>query len=296
MLSSIVEKLAEELAAVGIAPDPLCEKLVGARIADRGEQEYQKLLEPIATNHVWLEIAEHHLGVGASLTDFLVSGIGLDTERRAEVASLGGLAHLIYAIFDSLLDRDGCAPALFGAKPPASSNPYLEPKQTFVIQLVEAYFERLDHSGLGTERARLLLEKAIRRLYQAEMDSAVPPASCRQVWWRKNALPIAVMGLPAWVGADSGRYIGLTEHVQWLVRVGEFFGWLDDFSDYEQDCASGDINRLTLEPAIPMDDLVKRVGQKGRRILEFWDARNRDSPARDTFKVLVWTWLTNQEA
>lgn len=295
MLSPVARVLAADLATAGFAPDSLCAKLVAARIADRGREEYRKLPESITASGVWRQTSVHHLGVGASLTDFLVSGIGLDRERRAEVATLGGTAHLIYAVFDSLLDNDGCVPDLFSETPAASLIPGMEAKHQFVKQLVEIYFKRLGPSVDGPEHFRSLLEKAIRRLYQAELQSVSPPASFRQVWWRKNALPIAVMGMPAWLPPVSRRYIGFTEHVQWLVRVGEFFGWLDDFADYDRDETSGHLNRLRLERVISVESLAKRVGDKARRIMYLWDSRNRDSPARDTYRVLVWTWLTNLE-
>lgn len=296
MLSPVARLLAAELAAAGLAPDSLTAKLVGARIVDRGEEEYRKLPESITAIGGWRRISMHHLGVGASLTDFLVSGVGMNPERRAEVASLGGIAHLIYALFDHLLDVEGCVPNLFSTSPATPPAQAVESKHLLVNQLVETYFKRLGPAATGMERVRVLLEKAIRRLHRAELQSARSPASFRQVWWRKNALPLAVMGMPAWLREASRRYIGFTEHVQWLVRVGEFFGWLDDFSDYQRDLASGHLNRLTLEHTVSVEALARRVGSKARRILFLWDSRNCDSPARDTFRVLVWTWLTNQES
>lgn len=295
MLSPVARLLAVELEAAGFKPDSLCAKMVGARIAFRGEEEYRNLPESITAAGAFRRTSEHHLGIGASLTDFLVSGLGLGVEQRAEVATLGGIAHLIYAVFDELLDHDGCVPDLFSKSPVASLAAGLGSKHQFVNQLVETYFERLGPVADGTGHVRSLLEKAIRRLHQAELESAASPASVRQVWWRKNALPIAVMGMPAWLHRISERYISFTEHVQWLVRVGEFFGWLDDFSDYERDQASGHLNRLRLERTTSIEALAQRVGDKGRRVLFLWDSQNRDSPARDTFRVLVWTWLTNQE-
>lgn len=295
MPSLVARLLAVELAATGFAPSPLCAKLVGARIADRGQEEYRKLPDSIRAASEWRKTSEHHLGVGASLTDFLMCGTGLDTTHRSKVATLGGIAHLIYAIFDHLLDTGSCVPDPFPKTSADSQIQGAEVKHHFVNQLVESYYERLGPTAAGTEHVRSLLEKAIRRLHRAELQSAGSPASPRQVWWRKNALPIAVMGMPAWLPSFSRRYIGFTEYIQWLVRVGDFFGWLDDFSDYERDHASGHLNRLTFEPTISMEALAKRVADKGRRVLCVWDSRNRDSPARDTFRVLVWTWLTTQE-
>jgi hypothetical protein len=296
MLDAIALSLAADLAASGFAPDPLSVKLVGARIADRGAFEFECLPSTITPPKPLRSLCAHHLGMGASLTEFLIGGVSPDRDFIAAAASLGGIAHTIFAVFDALLDVSHCVPQLFGGDSVLASDPEIRSRQQLVIELVNLYFLRLSLFPPDSLRVRALLDRAIRRLYDAELHSAMPAEVCWKTWWRKNALPIIVMGLPAWLSIRPEGKIGFPQHLQWLGRVGEFLGWLDDFADYEQDCALGNANRLRLQDAISMEACARRVAAKGRRVLSFWDSHNSVSPARDTFRVIVWTWLAAPES
>ena len=293
---SIARILATELARRGFRPEPLTVKLVGARMADRGADEFDSLAQSVADIARFDNFCVHHLGAGASLTEFLVSGMGLAKEHLLEVASLGGIAHAIYAAFDGLLDSVGIAPELFGGAPCAGHDSAMPAQQRLVTWLVEFYFERLRSLSPKSPRMEAFIERAIHRLYEAELQSARGAALKWRTWWRKNALPIIVMALPGWLLTCNQSKMRFSEHLLWLGRVGEFFGWIDDFADYEHDYACGHANWLRHVTGLPVEAVARRVAAKGQRVIHFWDRRNQAGPARDTFLVIVWMWLNNRQA
>jgi hypothetical protein len=282
--------------SVGLKPDPLCVKLVSARMADRGREELERLPSGIASLPKLQNACAYHLGVGASFTEFLLGGVPLKREFKSEIASLGAIAHTIFALFDALLDSSQGVPVLFGDNPQIASDPDVRAKQELVIKLVDRYFKTVNVLSSGAPRVRSLLESAIRRLYEAELQSAVAQPIRPTTWWRKNALPIVVMGLPAWLSNCQGGKMTLPANLLWLGRVGEFLGWLDDFADYETDRASGQANRLLLDRETSIEERARKVAHKGRGVLLAWDARNNVSPLRDTFTVIVWTWMADPKS
>jgi len=308
MLEDVRALLQDRLEAAGFRPDPQTLKLVAFRISDTGQTELRSLFLLLRPPRTERAFCAYHLGTGAALTRFLVAGLGLSRTKTAEIATLGAIAQLIFALFDRTLDTGGHALALMPTPSAKAGGEDAAPEQRLLNRLLTLYYARLDAlAPPAAHPVRALLEQAIRRLYEAELRSAPPPDAAnpnptsllpkclKRAWWRKNTLPVIVMGLPAWILVSGGRNIKFIEHLQWLARVGEFFGWLDDFCDYEEDSRSGHINRLRLEDAVPITALACRAGDRGRRVLSLWDARNTDSPSRDTFRVLSWTWLTKPE-
>ncbi len=287
------QRLSAELAAADFAPSPLLVKLVGSRIADRGASELDRVGLSGLQDEDLRRICIHHLGVGACFTEFLISSLKLPRDFRAKAASLGGLAHTIYAAFDSLLDFSQTVPDVFGDYRPLISDSEVSDKQTLVVTLVQRYFRALNALSSEGDKVRTLLDDAIRKLYDAELESAIKVDIRRRTWWRKNALPIVVMGLPGWFSPLKGSNISFSEQLFWLGRVGEFLGWVDDFSDYERDCASGQPNRLRNSSEDSIERLARQVAAKGRRVLAAWDLRNALSAPRDVFTVIVWGWLAN---
>jgi hypothetical protein len=291
MPHAVAEFLAAELAQIGLEPEPLLTKLVASRIADRGDSEFESLAVRFRDVGALRSKCRYHLGIGASLTEFLIGGLSSKQEFQLQVASLGGIAHTIYALFDSLLDVSGCVPELFTSRPEWSADPKIRTQQEFVTDLVRFYFQKLDGLSFEGSPVRAFIERAIHKLYAAELQSAVPGEIERKAWWRKNALPIIVMALPAWFSAQEGSNMRFTEHLMWLGRVGEFLGWLDDFSDSEKDQAAGQANRLNALGRSFIQVLARKVAIKGQRVLQFWDSRNSDIALRNTFTVIVWTSL-----
>jgi len=292
MPNAVAKTVAAELAGMGFMPHPLCGKLVGSRMANRGEQEFRCLCKESSSVGPFRTVCAQYMGTGASLTEFLISGLNLDREVKSEIATLGGIANTIVSVFDKLLDSSGCVPVLFSDNPQFSADPEICAKQRLVVDLVELYYGRLRLFSSTAPRVRTLLDRAIRRLYQAELRTAVPNAMPWSAWWRKDALLTIIMGLPAWLQMRDNDQLEFAKHLMWLGRVGEFFGWLDDASDYEIDSATGSANWLHLRHESSVHDCARRIAAKGQRVLKFWDSRNGDSPERDTFTVISWMWLT----
>ena len=291
MAEAVAELLATELDKLGFAPELLLTKLVGSRVGRRGEDEFQFLSARFQDVGTLRAVFTHHLGIGASLTEFLIAGLSLPPEIRAQVALLGGIAHTIYALFDSLLDGSGCVPELFGAQKRIAAGCDTH-KQELLLRLVELYFERLHSLPAQATGVRALIERTIQKLYEAELKSSTPGQITRSVWWRKNVLPIVVMALPAWLSAADQSNMRFTEHLIWLGRVGDFLGWLDDFSDYEKDHASGQANRLRGYEQTQFAKLARQTAIRGQLVLRLWDSRNTNPAARNTFTVMAWTSLT----
>lgn len=291
MPGALAQRLATELATAGFKPDPLLIKLVGGRIAERGKHEFERLGPAVTEAGSWRTVCAHHLGIGASFTDFLTSGLALEREIRSEISSLGGIAHTIFAVFDFLLDVSGSAPELFSDHVQLAADPDVRSRQKLVIDLVHLYFRKAKALSSSAPHVYELLERGIHKLHAAELLTSKQHEIEYSTWWRKNALPIILMGLPAWLSVPGKSKISFTDHMLWLGRVGEFLGWLDDISDYERDCALGHANRLRLNGAFSIERFVRRVTAKGQRVLNLWDSRNGVSPARDTFRVIVWMWL-----
>ena len=83
----------------------------------------------------------------------------------------------------------------------------------------------------------------------------------------------------------------------WLGRVGEFFGWLDDCVDYEDDLAGGHANRIhVLLRMASTAQVARHIAWQGRRILFEWDSWNDSSSVRDVLAVIVWAWIENKPA
>jgi hypothetical protein len=280
--------------------------LVRSRIAARGEAELTRLSGAIPVTGFRLFLIRH-LGTGACLTEFLIAGTGADRVHASHVASLGGIANAIIAAFDHLVDTGKPADLLrlaqrlpFNPRPRELHLPVSTPEdnpddlESLTYSLITLYFQRLRALKVTNPGILKLTERAIERMYRAEMRTATGSALVsRSVWWRKNTLPIAVMGLPAWLASGGGPF-KFGDHLRWLCRAGEFLGWIDDCADYEEDRDLGQANRIvTLAPNQSLESIARGIARLGQRVMTIWDDRNPISPARDTFDVIVWTWINN---
>jgi hypothetical protein len=201
---------------------------------------------------------------------------------------------VIIAAFDSLLDEGGLPP-LFLDDLSVDCPPNSDLKTQFVSAFIREYFRILGAFSKRRGPVHILLEDTIRRMYKAEMDSNAQAIISRRNWWRKNVLPVIVMGTPVWLAGPAYTSASFRQHLLWLSRVGEFLGWVDDFADYSIDRISGHANRLCSVPGNEVNIAASRVARLGRRVLAEWDARNQPSPSRDAFVVMVSTWSRDQD-
>ena len=294
MREHLVPMLAGELIAAGVTVDPAAKNLLAGRILTRGERDFEQMQREIGIDLTrFKRPCIRSLGTGAALTEFAIARVPLTDEERVTVTALGGLAILMVSAFDAALDGGAQVPNLFprdGKSPRRGTRP-----NSWIRNLVDLYFKRL--AALPQTRPQLvrMVEKAIRRMYEAELQSVSHHAVGRRVWWRKNVLPFTVLGIPAWMAASSFATADFHRHVVWLCRLGEFFGWVDDCVDYAEDLATAQANRIDIRlQSMPQSRLVRNIASQASRILSQWDALNPTSLARGYFAVILWSWIEHK--
>ena len=285
--------LADEFAAMGITIDPDVRARLTAGFLARGNREFERLRQEIG-----IDIARFKkpciksLGVGAALTEMAVSGVPLTAEGLSEITALGGLAILMVSAFDSALDAGVQIPALFPLDGDVKCADCAQRKPSLIRSAVNLYFKRLAALPQTRPQVRRVVEKSIERMYAAELDSVAGPKISRQSWYRKNALPIAILGIPAWMVSDTCLDGHFRRHLAWLCRLGEFFGWVDDCVDYDEDLANAHANRIDFRlQSMSQSHLAHTIAGQAKRILSQWDVVDPASPARDYFAVIVWSWI-----
>ncbi len=288
--------LAGELMTAGVSVDPGVRIQRTSRIWALGQREFARLREEIG-----VDLTAHEqpcirsLGVGAALTEFAISGIPLTRRERFAVMALGGLAILMVSAVDSALDRGLQLPCLFPLDLKAASSGRVQSELSFIRSAVNLYFRRLAALPRARTQFRRIVETAIERMYAAELESVSCPNISRRAWWRKNVLPIAILGIPAWIVAERCSPADFRRHLAWLCRLGEFFGWLDDFVNYSEDQANSHANRIdTRLQFMSQSQLVRAIAGQAKRVLAQWDAVNPAGPARDYFAVVVWGWIEHK--
>jgi hypothetical protein len=285
--------LAKQLVARGITLDPAVKKRLTDRLWARGNREFDRLQDEIGSDISCFKApCILSLGVGAGLTEFAVSGVSLTSEGLAALTTLGGLVILIVSAFDSALDQGIQLPALFPLNRRTEYADSGQQEALFIRGAVQLYYKRLASLPQTRPQIRQMVEKAIERMYAAELESVADREISRRAWWRKNTLPIAILGIPAWMIADECTGDGFRRHLAWLCRLGEFFGWLDDCVDYDEDLVNAHANRINLRlRSMSPSRLVQNIAWQAERVLSHWDAVNHAASARDYFAVVIWGWI-----
>lgn len=288
--------LAGELTAAGITIDPAVRARRTARIRARGEREFERLREEIGIDITpYKQPCIRSLGVGAALTEFAISGVPLAHKGRLAVIALGGVAVLMVSAVDSALDRGVPLPCLLPPDGESEGARSSQPIPSLIRAALNVYFRRLAALPQASPQLCGMVKKAIDRMYAAELETVFCPSVGRRAWWRKNVLPIAILGIPAWMAAGPSAADQFRRHLAWLCRLGEFFGWLDDCVDYGHDLANAHANRIdTRLQSRSQAQLVRDIAGQAKRILTQWDAVNPLVPARDYFAVIVWGWIEHR--
>lgn len=285
--------LADEFTAIGVNLDSELRTRFNTQVWVRGNREFEQLQREIGIDITRFENpCIQSLGIGAVLTEMVVSGVPLSSEALSAVTSLGGLAILMVSAFDSALDAGLRIPPLFPLDGDIDCAPSTARKPSLIRSAVNLYFRRLAALPQARQHVRRIVEKTIDRMYAAELESVAGAKISRQSWWRKNVLPVAILGLPAWMVADACPGTHFRRHLAWLCRLGEFFGWLDDCVDYDEDLANAHANRIDFRlQAMSQSRLVQTIARQAKRILSQWDVVNLEFPAREYFAVIVWGWI-----
>ncbi len=294
----MIELLRKELTDAGIVADAERRRVITGAITNRGWAEFDQLCGDVGLP---MECVERSvvasLGMGAAVTEFATAGIGLAPEFAGRVAALGALSNVIVSAFDAIVDAGGAPPQidLGGTVQPEGRHGNL--KRRILARLVELYYRRLNALPQENVEVRSLIDRSIRRMYAAELQSAGRKSGGRSVWWRKNVLPFVVTAAPGWLTIPRWTPERFLQHLRWLCRLGEFLGWVDDCVDLSRDESLGQSNRVGWYLASGSEaGLARRVAAQGHRILREWDAANGPSPVRDTFAVIVWSWIDSGAA
>jgi len=92
---------------------------------------------------------------------------------------------------------------------------------------------------------------------------------------KKTALPLVVLGLPAWLASPVCSPDCYARHRRWLYRIGKFIRWIDDAADLSSDESAGAPNlvRRALARAASAGTgamLARMIARRGRCLLEEW--------------------------
>lgn len=258
------------------------------------------------------------LGFGNALTGFAVAPLNLSSLQREAVSHLGALANFIVSTFDHLVDLGNSSRLLLprqmlelasrskfrssmiavGFVSPAASR--------MMNKLVMDYFRGLEQLTYASKHASIhkRVRQTVLQMYDVEnktLKQEKNPVSERTLR-RKAALPFVVMGLAAWLEMEEICPQRYWRHLRWLYRLGDFFGWIDDIADWNEDLATGHPNRLLYMQTRSKDGFEKNtnlahlIAQKGERIVHEWE-RQVNNPhmlplvVREGFYSCLVSWL-----
>ena len=227
------------------------------------------------------QMASLQLGAGAVLTEFFTSPVTLGAADREAAAHSGTLANLLVGVYDDLIDAEeipGADPLSRSLLDAVSGKSGVgETGDTPLAPLVSAYFGQIASLPGAASRPEVArtLRRTILKMYDAECQTVGgADADGRMAGWRrKSALPFVVMGLPAWLMTPNFCGRNYRRHLRWLCRCGEFWGWIDDAIDLEQDSATGHPNRVhaALQTGLQSPEvLAAAIAQRGQTILAEW--------------------------
>ena len=108
-------------------------------------------------------------------------------------------------------------------------------------------------------------------------------------------------GLLAWLEMPEVCLRCYWRHLRWIYRLGEFFGWIDDAVDFEEDFKTSQPNRLVnvrakLRASQTDADLACMITHRGKRVLAEWhlqieDVNHLPRIAREAFSACLVSWF-----
>jgi hypothetical protein len=279
--------LACEFAKHNLLPDSEIRRCIQREAEIFGKSEWAALgrLGPLGTQ---ANRGINLLGLGYVLTEFLAAPV--ITPATPAILSLGALVNLMVVVCDRLLDGgveiEQVLPQVELNAGGGDSSP--------VMLLLREYFRGLAAIPLNKPLLSTIVT-AITRMFEAESRTLIQQPGLSYLYWlRKSALPFVVMGLPAWAGSQSVDRSRCIRHLNWLYRVGRFFGALDDAVDFEEDEGTGQPNRWQGN-TWPGPVIAKRIADWGECVIRGWDSlvpkEGRTAVLRETFLYIVSGWL-----
>ena len=251
------------------------------------------------------------LGFGAALTEFATAPLA----SSQEIVELGALANFIVGIYDTHLDAwIEHRPLLDRAKlirlftvsrrlwSLGSPMRRVSAPERMFVALVSEFVRRLRAVAgpRACERDFDSILRAIVAMYDAQdacvrLRAKVPQRKLRD----KGALPMVVMGAPAWLGAARADEASVAWHGRWLYDLGEFLALIDDSVDLYPDATAGEPNRI--ERILRRDHSPRRVkaiaaaiARRGAKLQSAWHARLPSQARHASAEILpmvVTSWL-----
>jgi hypothetical protein len=325
--------LRDQLQAQGLLGDSDSRDECAARARARGELrlvEVKQLVGEVTVRRAlsmrrgqdFAESYRYVTGYGELMTEFLISPVALTPAARDRVARLGAIANLIVSHFDELVDGGWPRVLLLPrwALPMAATSPgralllacaTLAPAPTrLIVRLVAEYFRRVSdlpyatlHAGVCADLRCMIAEMYMQegrtpREWQRRRGDAAAQ--------KKTALPLVVLGLPAWLASPVCPFTQYQQHRRWLVRIGKFIRWIDDAADLVADEEAGSANlvsrALTRRGARtdigPL--LAAEIARRGRLVLDEWRfltgrvrtaSSTNESAISSVFATVLAAWL-----
>jgi squalene-hopene/tetraprenyl-beta-curcumene cyclase len=258
---------------------------------------------------------ERVLGFGAMLTRFAVTPLAPSLPQATAIDALGALTNFTVGVYDThvdaapgrpLLDRSSLIRRLSGPGMRTARDWWLlvtsPPQARLFTVLVDEFLRRLAPlvGARPPARYRQDIAATIIAMYDAQhachrLRLDVSARSLRD----KGALPMVVMGAPAWLVTAQATELDIARHRRWLYRLGEFLALVDDSADLFADRLHGEPNRVARvlqrgARGLDAGAVAEAVASRGKRVLEYWytsaASREPDSEAR-TLAMIVTSWL-----
>lgn len=231
-------------------------------------------------------------GYGALMTEFLIAPVSVAPPSRDHLVRLGAMANVIVSHFDEMVDGGwpralllphwalsmaGTRPGRVGLRLTAGMLPA---SSRLIALLVAEYFARLDALPYAARHVR-----ARRRVYRTVTEMYAEEGRTPREWRRlrgtaalqkKTALPLVVLGLPAWLAVPNDERRAYDRHRRWLTHIGKFIRWVDDAADVDMDTVAGASNMVVHARARRSrrggNDaaLAAAIARRGRRLVDEW--------------------------
>ncbi|MFQ6028647.1 MAG: hypothetical protein ACE5Q6_14265 [Dehalococcoidia bacterium] len=317
-----------ELEAAGLVLTAERYNAVRSEITRLGSLERDRIVELVGhktwertLSYLGMESPESHcirvLGFGRALTEFLIAPLEWMDDESESVLQLGAQANFIVTLYDRLVDLPRSRPwvlprSLLHLAAHSGNSLWIKSRSRvgpapsrMLVQLVADYFRSLDQLPYAKrhERVHQCVKRAILQMYDAEGETIglTGKSASESTLRRKSALPFVVMGLPKWLSVASISPELYLWHLRWVHRCGDFFGWIDDAVDLQEDLKFGQPNRVSKmlqrsDGAEKRTDLAQRIVHQAWALNHEWQNRvkNRNrsqQQMQDAFYCCLVSWF-----
>ncbi|MFW9846481.1 MAG: hypothetical protein ACFFD6_07025 [Candidatus Thorarchaeota archaeon] len=253
-------------------------------------------------------------GFGNVLTRFVLAPLKLPAKEEHSIARLGTLANLLVTVFDRLADSGISLATLLprwllvvlsknkGRMLLPVLNSIAPANTTAITRMVQRYFSCLAEIARNSNRDSVynLIRKYIIYMFDVECMTISRSGNLQEerILKEKAALPFVILGMPGWLTEKCASKSDFQWHIKWLYQLGEFFGWIDDFVDYNEDMKTGQSNRVI--HAMKENEcnfewvLARRIAKLGHDVISEWSNRingDNSKSTQEAFSTCLISWL-----